>query len=135
MIGEGIVIKNDGDTAVVRIEKKSACSGDCSSCGICSNPVYDTEVINKAGAVAGDVVKLYMPTKKIYISALLVYILPIIAIFAVLGLCNVVDAPNLFTAVACALVFGGWVWIIKLYGKNANLKSCATEIIRKGDKM
>lgn len=130
MIGEGIVIKTCGSTAIVRIEKKSACSGDCSSCGLCANPVYDTEAINDADASVGDKVKLYMPAKKLYAAALLVYMLPVIAVFAVMGLCSVFGAPAAVTGVLCVCALFGWVCIIKLYGKKADLKSRATEVIR-----
>lgn len=133
MTGEGIVIKIRGNTAIVRIEKKSACSGDCSSCGLCTTPVYDTEVINDANADVGDCVKLYMSTKKLYASALLVYMLPVLAIFAVMGVCGILNAPAAVTGALCVCALVGWICIIKVYGKRADLKSRAVEVISQKD--
>ena len=93
MTGEGIVVKTDGKNAIVRIEKKSACSGECSSCGLCENPVYNVEVTNEAGAKTGDRVRLYMPTGKVCASAFLVYMLPILIVFAAMGICYLFKTP------------------------------------------
>ena len=122
MTGEGIVVKTDGKNAVVRIEKKSACSGECSSCGLCDNPVYDVEVIN-------DKVSLYMPTSKVCASAFLVYMLPILAVFASMGICYLLKTPTYFTAAICIVVLAVWFFIIRRYSKKADLKSRIESII------
>ena len=123
MTGEGVVIRTSAQTAIVQIERKSACSGDCSSCGMCSNPVFDVEAENKIGAVAGDRVKLFMPTKKVYLSAFLVYMLPVLSILAVLGICSLLSVNPYVTALVALLAIAIWICIIRKYSKSADLKS------------
>lgn len=129
MTGEGTVVNTNGLRATVRIEKKSACSGECSSCGMCENPVYDVEAKNTVNACVGDVVKLYMPTGQVYRAAFLVYMLPILAVFAVMGICYLLQAHTAFTAGVCILVLALWILIIRKYNSRANLESEITEII------
>ncbi len=129
MTGEGIVVKTHGGHATVRIEKKSACSGECSSCGMCQNPVYDVEARNTAGAHVGDKVKLYMPTGKVYRAAFLVYMLPILAVFAVMGVCYALSLPASATAIVCVVALAGWIYAIRRYNRRANLESEITEIV------
>lgn len=130
MTGEGTVVKTYGTKALVRIERKSACSGDCSSCGLCENPVFEVEAENTVGAAAGDTVRLFMPTAKVFLSAFLVYMLPILGIFAVMGFCSILGAPLYVNAILCSLVLIGWVLLIRAYNRKANLKSVITEIIK-----
>lgn len=129
MTGEGIVVKTHGGHATVRIEKKSACSGECSSCGMCQNPVYDIKARNTAGAKTGDKVKLYMPTGEVYRAAFLVYMLPILAVFAVMGVCYVLSLAIYVTAIFCAAALAVWIYIIRRYNRKANLESEITEIV------
>ncbi len=129
MTGEGIVVKTSGLNATVRIERKSACSGECSSCGMCENPVFEVESENKIGAKIGDSVKLYMPTKKVYMSAFLVYLLPILVIFAVMGICSLMGANGYVTAASVVAAVIIWFAGIKRYNESANLKSKIIEII------
>lgn len=130
MTGEGTVVKINGNRATVRIEKKSACSGECSSCGLCENPVYDIEAKNSANADVGDKVVLYMPTGRVYFAAFLVYMLPIIAILAVMGICYLLSAPTYMTAVLCIIILAFWIYIIRAYNKKANLDSEIKEIVK-----
>lgn len=129
MTGEGIVVKTHGTRATVRIEKKSACSGECSSCGLCDNPVYDIEVKNTVNACVGDTVKLYMPTGDVYRAAFLVYMLPILAVFAVMGICHLLSVPTAITAIICIAALAVWIAVIRRYNRNANLENEITEIV------
>ncbi len=130
MTGEGTVVNVNGTRATVRIEKKSACSGECSSCGLCENPVYDIEAKNSANANVGDKVLLYMPTGRVYIAAFLVYMLPIIAVFASMGICYLLGAPAYITAPLCGLILIAWIFVIRVYNKKANLDSEIKEIVK-----
>lgn len=130
MKGEGTVVKICGDTATVRIERKSACSGDCSSCGLCENPVFEIEVLNSLNASAGDTVRLYMPTSKVYLTAFLVYMLPLLAIFAIMGAGVVFAIPKAIKAILYIIAIVGWICLVAVYNKRANLRSEIVEIIK-----
>lgn len=130
MTGEGVVVSIDGTYATVRVEKKSACSGECASCGLCRNPVYDVKARNKAGAVAGDRVKLYMPTGKVYGAAFLVYMLPVLLILAVLGICSILNAPSYIAPIVCGAMLVVWFVVIRDYNKKVNLTSDIVEIVK-----
>ena len=129
MIGEGTVVKQNGKNATVRIEKKSACSGECSTCGLCSNPVYDAVAKNEAGAKVGDRVKLYMPTGKVFATAFLVYMLPLLCVFAIMGACWALKAPTPVTVILCITALVVWFALIRIYNKKSNLESTIIDII------
>ncbi len=66
--------------AVVAVERRSACSGDCDSCHGCA---HQTEIVmvtahNDAGAKPGDVVQVESETGRVLRLALLLYIMPMI---------------------------------------------------------
>ncbi len=130
MTGEGTVVKICGENAIVRIERKSACSGDCSSCGLCENPVFEIEVSNSVKASVGDAVRLYMPTSKVYLTAFLVYMLPLIAIFAIMGAGLVLTIPTAVKVALYTVAIGGWIGLVAGYNKRANLRSEIVEIIK-----
>lgn len=130
MTGEGVVIETMGNMAKVRIEKKSACSGECSSCGLCNNPVYDIEALNNADAKEGDRVKLFMPTKKVVGIAFLVYMAPILAVFLIMGICALFKIDNYINAALCLLAILIWFLCLRAFSKKTELKNVITEIIR-----
>lgn len=66
--------------AVIAVERRSACSGDCDSCHGCA---HQTEVLmvtarNDVGAKPGDVVQVESETGRVLRLALLLYIMPMI---------------------------------------------------------
>ena len=129
MTGEGLVVEITGSKAKVRIEKKSACSGECSSCGLCNNPVYDVEAINKTDAKVGDRVKLFMPTKKVVGVAFLIYMAPILAVFLIMGICTVLNINNYINTALCLTAILSWFLLLRLFNKKADLKNVITEVI------
>ncbi|MBR2477100.1 MAG: SoxR reducing system RseC family protein [Clostridia bacterium] len=130
MTGEGVVLSTDGTYATVRVEKKSACSGECASCGLCQKPVFDVKARNKAGAETGDRVKLYLPSCKIYVAAMVVYMLPVLLILAVLGICSILGAPSFVAPIICGVMLVVWLMVIRVYNKKANLTSDIVEIVK-----
>lgn len=72
-------LEKDG-VALVEVIRRSACSGDCKSCGGCSGDerVLKVRAKNTAGARAGDRVTLESSTKKVLASAWVAYVLPVI---------------------------------------------------------
>lgn len=130
MTGEGTVISTEKTYATVRVEKKSACSGECVSCGLCHKPVFDVKARNKVGAVAGDKVKLYLPSCKIYGAAFLVYMLPVILILTILGACSIFGAPAYVAPVLCGVMLIVWLLVIRVYNRKTNLTSDIVEIVK-----
>jgi len=74
----GIVTKTYDNLAHVVIRQKSACGDNCASCGGCKTIQRETVVQNSFNAQKGDMVKIEISTSKIYLAALLVYIVPIV---------------------------------------------------------
>lgn len=72
----------EGDFAVAEVEKKSACTGECSSCASCkSGKKVMVRVINKCGAEPGETVYITLPAAKAFILAAMTYILPLVIFF------------------------------------------------------
>lgn len=66
--------------AIVAVERRSACSGDCDSCHGCA---HQTEIVmvtahNDACAKPGDVVRVESESKRVLGLALLLYIMPML---------------------------------------------------------
>ena len=70
--------------AVVAVERRSACSGDCDSCHGCAHQTEIVTVIahNDAGAEQGDVVQVESETGRVLRLALLLYIMPMVLMIA-----------------------------------------------------
>jgi sigma-E factor negative regulatory protein RseC len=79
----GIVKSIDGVKAIVKVSKKSSCCESCEKeiCDISEDGI-ETEAINEAGASIGQKVKLVMKSYTFVKGALVIYILPIIALIA-----------------------------------------------------
>lgn len=72
------------DRAVVEVIRRSACSGDCKSCGGCSGDerVMRVRALNRVNAAVGDRVVIESSTKKVLALAWVAYVLPIILMVA-----------------------------------------------------
>ena len=80
----GVVEAVNGNEITVRVNRESACGGNCASCSAgCQSGKITVTAENRAGAVTGDKVIIEMPSQKILGAAALVYILPIL--FLILG--------------------------------------------------
>jgi sigma-E factor negative regulatory protein RseC len=84
-IEEGIVIRLDTRTAWVKTKKSGACAS-CKSQKSCNvmggDDEMEVEVINAAGASVGDQVVIYFETASLLKAASLLYIFPILCMFA-----------------------------------------------------
>lgn len=76
----GKVIKVDGKKAQVRVFRATACGGECGKCGGCFPTSMIIDATNDVNANVGQLVKLYSSTKNILLGAVLVYIMPVIAL-------------------------------------------------------
>ena len=85
----------DGGWAEVRVERGTACGGNCPSCGGCSyKNVMKTRAVNKISAGVGDRVTLETRTSKILGLAALVYFVPLLVFFAGYTLAAVLRLPE-----------------------------------------
>lgn len=90
MIEEGIVIKTDGEEAVVLVERKSACER-CHSKGFCQMTESDKLEVharNEIGAKPNQIVELSIPDSAGLAASALVYLIPTVLFIAgiILGL-------------------------------------------------
>lgn len=128
MTGEGLVIKKYGHMADVRVRRESACGSDCASCGGCEDKSFIVSAKNCANANEGDRVKLYLPTGKVYLSATLVYLLPVLLLLAGAALFKLTSASKAIPATV--LLFVIWFFTIRIYNKRADVKNVITEILQ-----
>ena len=130
LTGNGIVVKTDGKSAVVRIRKSSACGHDCGECRVCNNPEFETEVINQIGAKVGDKVLIGAPTGQILLSAFLVYMLPVLGVLIVGIVLSSFFESAFVIASGCVVWVLIWFFIIRRRNsKNASEKGTILEVI------
>lgn len=129
MQGKGIVINTNGEKALVKIRKSSACGHDCGECRVCSNPEIEVEVVNTPGAKAGDTVLIGADTNDVLRDAFLLYILPIICVFTVYIISQMMSATR-YTAFFLVLIsLASWFMFMRHRSKNITIKSCILEVI------
>ena len=83
----GKVIETQGNRAIVKITRKSACKNCQHSCGLAGDKheidELEVEVDNPIGAKKGDRVSLEMEDKQVFFASLTIYLIP--PIFMILG--------------------------------------------------
>ena len=79
----GIVKNTEGVNATVILSRQSSCCENCmkDSCDIPANGI-ETVALNAAGANTGQKVKVVMKSYTYYKGALLIYVLPVVALVA-----------------------------------------------------
>ena len=82
----GIVMKTEGETALVRFTRSDAC-GHCNACFTLNPREADIEIPNVLGAKEGDRVAIELHGKNVLLASLLMYGIPCVALVigAVLG--------------------------------------------------
>lgn len=129
MTGVGTVVKLQGDTAVVKVPRASACGHDCGECSLCDNPDIDAVVKNPIGAKIGDTVRISQSTSKILFSAFLIYILPIIGAFLIYALIISFTDSSLYLTLGEVLWILIWLLFIQSHSKKHTPMSIITEVI------
>ncbi len=74
----GYIVSADGDTVKIRIDRDSACGGNCAHCHGCSSEMI-IEYKNCCDFKEGEIVKVTMDTKRFFKKAFLGYGLLVIA--------------------------------------------------------
>ena len=132
MINEGIVLKIEGDFAVVGVKRQSACDTCRAKCGgHCDKATtVETVVKNTLHAKVGDRVTLYSKTATVMGFAMTVFVLPIITAFLGFLLPYLLNFSNGVCAAFSALSFiltYFFIWLIyrnkKHILKNVNHQS------------
>ena len=78
MTESGKVISTDGEYAVVRIERRSACAS-CGKCGMTEGQKHaDIRVMNKCSAAVGEYAEISMGDRAIFLSSAIVYLIPLL---------------------------------------------------------
>ncbi|NOY64521.1 MAG: SoxR reducing system RseC family protein [Nitrospirae bacterium] len=137
----GIVKKIDGVTAKVVIKKSSACDHCVKEECDMESVDFEVEAINAANAQVGQTVKVVMKAQTYIKGALLLYILPVLALF-VGAIFGKIYLPDAFKGISpeTAAVIGGFLMmiisflIIKIVSsrmeKKTEYRSVIEEIIR-----
>ncbi len=129
MQGKGIVINTNGEKALVRIRKSSACGHDCGECRVCNNPEIEVEVANTLGAQTGDTVLIGADTSSVLWNAFLLYIMPIIGAFTVYIISQVMSASHYVTVFLVLIWLAAWFMFMRQRSRNITIKSCILEVI------
>ena len=130
MTGEGTVVRTLGKNATVSIKKTSACSHDCSECSTCTMPSYEIDVANPIGAMPGDRVVIEADTKKILLSSLLVYMLPVFLLIAASLICDANDFGAALTVTIFAGLIGLWIFAIRIANKKIKAQNTIVSVIK-----
>lgn len=133
MQGTGIVTNTDGENALVRIRKSSACGHDCGQCRICSSPEIEITVANSLDAKAGDIVLIGADTASVLWSTFLLYILPIIGAFFVYIISQAMSLSNYVTVFLVLIFWAVWFIFMKKRSRSTTIKSCILEVIHEKD--
>ena len=128
----GIVKELRGNTAIVSVNRVSACGENCAQCkGGCTPSSAVTKAENAAGASVGDTVKVEADTKKVILAAFVLYIVPLLCamIVAVIVSCFTTKLGPLLIVTVNA--FLGAILLVKSMDKVIAPKTTVTKIINR----
>ena len=130
----GIVKSISEQTAVVKIIRESACSGNCASCGGCGQKQIEVKANCDLDVVPGQKVILYTASSYILLGMFCMFILPIaVPLFAYILL----SSFNITLAAVCAMVsfvFCAFA-VYKLSRSKSYLKRAMPSVISRLDNM
>ncbi len=136
MKSEGIVIRLEGDFAIVGVKRLSACDTCRAKCGgHCDKAsTVETKVKNVLGASVGDSVVLFTHTRKVLLYAFAVFLLPLILAFSGYFAVNAVWQNTTLSAFCGVLLFALTFFVIWLIWGRKDSNSNIKMIEIKGDK-
>ncbi len=113
------VVKIFGENiAEISVVRQSACGENCHSCKGCSGMEISAVAKNLINAKVGDFVDVESKTSRVFFTALLVYILPIILFFVGYGMTEIISNNEVLKIVIGALFFTVSIMIAILYAKK-----------------
>jgi len=117
MLEAGVIIKTDGATATVRIDKAQACS-HCKSKCMESNGSMITEALNPIGANFGDIVSLKVNPKTALTATLIVFGLPLLALLAGVLIANRITDNQIYIMLVGFIMFLLTLIPVKIYDNH-----------------
>lgn len=124
----GEVVKVYNNTAVVRIELKSACGHECTNCGACKAKYIEAEALNTLGAKIGDRVIIESESQGILKIAFLLYILPVLIIIFAGIFARLTSISNIYNSVIFILLFILWFLGLRFYNNRKVQKNSIIKI-------
>ena len=121
---EGIVQSNENNKVFIAISSVSACSG-CHAEGSCSMSGKEEKIIEVRGKYnvnPGDLVTIMMKQSMGYAALFLGYLLPVIAVVAVLITLISLKIPELASGIASLAILIPYYSILFFFRKNINEK-------------
>lgn len=112
MTGQGIITSIDGKKARIRVASPAECTG-CSSHGCCSavgSGIREIMAINECGAQVSDHVVFESESGKVIMSALLIWIVPILSM--IVGYEVAKRFSTGFLPIAAAFLFLGLTFVV-----------------------
>ena len=120
----------DEHTALIEVLRKSACSGDCSSCKGCSghHPEQTIRVLaqNPVGARAGDRVWVESENREVFASIGIAYVLPIVLMIAFYFIPLGSEGLQILSSLGGFMLGVGICWC---YARRLEKKSAARAVI------
>ncbi len=111
MEAEGKVLKVSGKQAVVRIIRKSACSGNCVDCSGCREQSVEISVYSQIPVSEGDNVKISSEGNAVFLGLFVLFILPMIFPLAVY-LLTAHSSMAIYLTIAAALLSIVLIWLL-----------------------
>lgn len=101
----GIVESVEGKEAIVNVKRSTACGDSCATCGAqCKTSRTKISAKNLVDAKVGDKVQIEMATRTVILSAILVYILPLVVLFGAYFLAELYYGLSEKNSVICGLI-------------------------------
>lgn len=119
---KGVVIGIDGKYIDVKIDRKSACGGNCAECGGCMQKGSGVRAKNPGNVKKGDIVELELNSGRVLHAAFLVYILPLIIFICGYCIAGFVVKNNIICAAAGGIFMIISFFLLHAYDKKTKEK-------------
>ncbi len=134
------VVSAEGKYARVRVDRtsmcsgchKSGCGGDCALYKMFgAKTEFEADAVNKAGAATGDTVYVETPDSHVNLSALAVFLIPIVLASAVYFAFSFLksEGVRIACAVASFVVYFVLLAIVERTRKDKTPKLCVSEVV------
>ncbi len=126
----GYVVYADSSLAKVRVDRESACGGNCVSCKGCPAEAVIVELKNKHDLKKGDTVTMYEDTKKVIKYAFIGYGLLAVLLVAGAVVGFMMTKRDIFALLFAAVFLAVGFLIIKLLFRNVETEFTVVSVQR-----